>query len=72
MYTLFSLLAQGMESATRWNIILSNGHDGPNTGSDLQEAVVDVLTATQNLFQEGMNHNYTNRNALGAWRPYCS
>lgn len=42
------------------------------TLAHLQEAMVNVLTTTQNLFQEGMNRNYTERNALGAWRPFRS
>lgn len=42
------------------------------TLAHLQEAMADVLTTTQNLFQEGMNYNYTNRTALGAWRPFRS
>lgn len=42
------------------------------TLTHLQEAMVDVLTTTQNLFQEGMNRNYTDKNALGAWRPLRS
>lgn len=54
----------GTSSSVRAMMVLTLAH--------LQEAMADVLTTTQNLFQEGMNHNYTNRNALGAWRPFRS
>lgn len=54
----------GTSSSVRAMMLLTLTH--------LQEAMVDVLTTTQNLFQEGMNRNYTDKNALGAWRPLRS
>lgn len=49
-------------------VILNQGHESPNTGSDAQEAVADILITTKNLLQEDMNHNNANRDAPSAWR----
>lgn len=44
--TLLSSLVQGLESATKQAIVLNKDHESPKTGSDVQEAVADILTTT--------------------------